>query len=58
MPRSASTFTQSPVSITSSGSRSKSVIDGTRVTTAPSAAFVVILLNSMAFGAAPATRAR
>ena len=50
-PRSASTRTQSPVSMHSSGSRSKSVIEGAWVTTAPSAILVVISLNRKAAGA-------
>ena len=50
-------MTQSPVSITSSGSRSRSVTLGTRITTAPSATFVVISLKTSAFGAVPASRA-
>src|SRR4051812_38516432 len=57
MPRSPSTFTQSPVAITSSGSRSRSVTAGAWVTTAPRAILVVISLNTIAAGAAPARRA-
>src|SRR5215831_3269803 len=57
VPASPSTTTQSPVSITSSGSRSRSVTLGTRMTTAPSAIFVVISLKTSAFGAVPARRA-
>jgi hypothetical protein len=56
MPRSPSTTTQSPVSMTSSGSRSRSVTLGTRMTTAPSATFVVISLKTSARGAVPARR--
>ncbi len=55
IPASAFTTTQSPVSITSSGFRSSSVIDGTRMTTAPSATLVVISLKIIAFGAVPAS---
>src|SRR5678815_2727737 len=40
--RSPSTMTQSPVSMMSSGSRSRSVTLGMRITIAPSAIFVVI----------------
>ena len=43
--------------MTSSGSRSRSVTLGTRITTAPSAIFVVISLKTSAFGAVPARRA-
>src|SRR5262249_10287759 len=57
VPASPSTTTQSPVSMTSSGSRSKSVTLGTRMTTAPSAILVVISLKTSAFGAVPASRA-
>src|SRR5687768_9876764 len=57
MPRSPSTFTQSPVAITFSGSWSRSVTEGACVTTAPRAILVVISLNTMARGAAPASRA-
>src|SRR5690606_6293700 len=53
-PASPSTRTQSPVSMISSGSRSRSVTAGTRITTAPSATFVVISLKTIAFGALPA----
>src|SRR6185369_14222529 len=57
-PRSASTLTQSPVAMHSSGSRSKSVIDGAWLTTAPSAILVVISLNRKAAGATFIRRAR
>ena len=54
VPLSPSTRTQSPVRITSSGSRSRSVTAGTRVTTTPSATFVVITLKTIALaGAVP-----
>jgi len=43
--------------MSSSGSRSNPVIDGTRITTHPSAILVVISLNTIAFGATPARRA-
>src|SRR4029077_19336859 len=56
-PLSASTLTQSPVSITCNGSCSSSVIAGACVTTAPSAILVVILLKIIARGAAPLSRA-
>src|SRR5690606_31032114 len=57
IPASPSTRTQSPVSMMSSGSRSSAVTAGTRITTAPSATFVVISLNTIARGALPASRA-
>src|SRR5690606_934000 len=57
VPASPSTRTQSPVSMISSGSRSSPVTAGTRITTAPSATFVVISLKTSAFGALPASRA-
>src|SRR5690606_21597320 len=44
-PASPSMRTQSPVSMMSSGSRSRPVTAGTRITTAPSATFVVISLK-------------
>src|SRR5690606_34622385 len=56
-PASPSMRTQSPVSMMSSGSRSRPVTAGTRITTAPSATFVVISLKTIAFGALPARRA-
>src|SRR5690606_16591812 len=57
-PLSASTLTQSPVCMHSSGSRSKSVSAGARVTTAPRATLVDISLNNIAAGAACIRRAR